>query len=547
MGQDLKYRKLYHEIKENILVGAYPLDETLPSIRKLSSSLHLSKTTIENAYNQLLLEGYVYAIQGVGYYANQLARTHNLESQVGYDSPDNYDNLAVYDSIDNSAGLKSPDRLSSLNGLQPDGNQRDDRERISRLHSKNNQIEYIEEDGHKYIADMASTKIYDFRREYVDSEAFDMRVWKRHINHVLTNMSDQLILPVDDAGEMSLRRAIAQYIYLARGIEVISEDIYIDAGIQSLLTKLIAIIRPSIDGLAIEDPGFSKVRDLFEYHGCPINPVPLTRDGIDMKVLRHLSKQVCYVSPAHQFPTGKVMQIENRYQLMNWANESDSYILEDDYNAELRYDLFPVPSLKSMDQKDRVIYLGSFSTYLLPAIRISYIILPKGLQEAFQHVRYAGSASKLEQLAFAHMIETGDYRRHINRMKKHYAKKTDYIHQVLVKELKGLGTIIKNQSGLNVLIRLDKLEQLGKGEEERLSIESFEKDIIIRAREQGIHISGLHEYTYASAYAGANESAHVSVYEGVEAPTLVLNYRGIEIDVIESAIHRLKEIFEVIS
>jgi GntR family transcriptional regulator/MocR family aminotransferase len=356
MKRPSKYLKLYQQLKSDIIQGNYAYEEPLPSIRNLSNNLKLSRTTIEHAYGQLQLEGYVYAVQGVGYYANILAgKSHFIKS-------------------------KRSDTAYETDKIQ---------------------LKEI---------------VYDFKNEYADPDAMDLKMWKKHINYVFANESDKLLEKLEPSGERELRERIANYVYMARGIEVDHREIIIGAGIQSLLSGLLPTIKNGIKGLAVEDPGFKTVSDAFLRSGFNIAPIPLTEQGVDIDTLYRYQNHLCYVSPAHQFPTGTVMQIENRVKLIQWARDTNSYILEDDYNASLRYELFPVSSLKSLDVSDLVIYLGSFSTYMVPGIRISYMILPKALRENYLSV--GQTASKLERIPHRYLLLV-QFQRRMERKKEH--------------------------------------------------------------------------------------------------------------------------------
>lgn len=455
MGGPSKYFKLYQQLKNDISSGNVDYDEPLPSLRETSLALGLSRTTVERAYSQLLLEGYVYSVQGVGYFANMLSE----EMKISYEPVED--------------------------------------------------LEHINEDAQP-------KKVYDFCSEYADSEALDIRLWKRHINYVLNHQANRILEPLESQGAKELRLRISNYIQMARDIKVSPSQIIIGAGVSNLLSQLTIVIKEQVTGLAIEDPGFPLVRDVFRQEGLMVTPIPLTEEGVDIGHVSHFKRQICYVSPAHQFPTGNVMQIGNRQALVHWANETDSYILEDDYNASLRYELFPISSLKSMDYHDRVIYLGSFSTYLIPGIRISYMILPSKLDQLYKAKKFPQSASLVDQLAFSRMIESGDYQRHINRMKKYYKKKTEYIHELLDKHL-GYCDIKKNKSGLNVLVGLKYLKSGIR-----------EQDILFACNEKGVRIRFLNEL--------------IEQYK--TSPTIVLNYRGISTKDMEKGIAIISEVLQ---
>lgn len=448
--KSLKYRKLYLDIRNQITKGIYSTDEPLPSIRKLSGTTKLSRTTVENAYNQLLLEGYIYSIQGVGYFVNEKARSLELLNQT-----------------------EAP--------VEP-------------------------------VEDKELVK-YNFSTEFSNKQVFDCKMWKKHVNHVLTYETHALFDKPNVLGEVALRKSIANYLKVSRNVYVNEQEIFIGAGIQVLLLNLLHLAKDQIQGLVIEDPGFSMITNLFLRNGLSVSSVPVIQGALELKDIEEKKAQVFYVSPAHQIPSGTVMKLDGRYQLLEWAEKTDSYIIEDDFNAELRYDLFPVPSLKSMDKGDRVIYLGSFSTYLLPTIRISFMILPRRLREQVQLNHLSQTTSIIDQYAFSRMIDTGDFSRHLTKLKSHYTKKTETLTALIKEHLDKYVTIKANQSGLNLLLLLKN----GLTEEA----------VVAKALEAGISIKGIHDYI------------RVSEFEEV----IIINYRGISNDLIKEAILALKNVF----
>ncbi|MBR3211842.1 MAG: PLP-dependent aminotransferase family protein, partial [Firmicutes bacterium] len=198
-----------------------------------------------------------------------------------------------------------------------------------------------------------------------DEAAFDFGKWKKCTSRVLNDYSHLLLFESDVQGEEALRYEISKYVYSSRGVTASPDRIVIGAGTQQLTAHLCRILsRMGIGYICTEDPGYLPLQQVFRDNGFTIGKIPVSREGIRLDKLPVNIPAAVYVSPANQFPTGSVMPIGNRYRLLAWARDNDSYILEDDYDSELRYFGRPIPALQGLDENDRVVYLGSFSSTL---------------------------------------------------------------------------------------------------------------------------------------------------------------------------------------
>ncbi|GMQ58904.1 PLP-dependent aminotransferase family protein [Vallitalea sediminicola] len=448
------YVQLYEYIRDEILGESIAQNEKLPSIRQLSKSLDISKTTIENAYQQLLVEGYLYSLPQKGYYASSFDKTF--------------------------------------------------------VTSKKNESEYVAEQKIKKLVK------YDFKNEYVEEMNFDFNLWRRYMNRVLGYDYQKLYKATDVQGEMELRQEIVRYVRRSRGVTADASRVIIGGGVQYLLNILSTLMKKiSIYKCAFEDPGFNRAKNIFMHNSFNIIPIPINEDGIDLKVLRKSNSKLCYVSPSHQFPTGSVMSVDQRIKLLKWASENNGYIIEDDYNSELRYYGKPIPSMQSFDKDGNVIYLGSFSTVLVPSIRISYMILPGKLLNLYDESknRYTQTTSKTEQLALALFMKEGMFEKHIRRLKKNYTKKNQILIQAIKKYMGNKVEIGGMDSGLHMLINV--------------TTDLEEKDIIEKALDNEILISCISEYTI--------------VKKIQKNPIIILSYKGIDVNNIEKAISSLSK------
>ncbi len=351
------YLQLYEEIKQSISHGEIAPQEKLPSLRNLSAQLQVSLTTVEQAYNQLMVEGYIYSKANSGYFAS------NLPSNQGKVPPP---------------------------------------------------IQFLPQD-----APHPGEMVYDL-------SCFDFNKWKKCFNQVISYQAPQLLFPSDPQGEVELRREIALYLYQSRGVSCDQDQIVIAAGVQQITSHIsILLNKKSIFNVIVEDPGYLPVRKIFTDRGFSVTPVSVHTSGIDIKKLPTNIPSSVYVAPSNQFPTGAVMPIASRYALLQWAGENGSYIIEDDYDSELRYFGRPIPALQGLDQQGRVIYLGSFSSTLYPSIKISYMVLPRDLLHIFLSFKeeYSQTSSKGEQLTLAQFMRQGYYQRGIRKLRRLYAQK----------------------------------------------------------------------------------------------------------------------------
>lgn len=386
------YVQLYESFKAEILKGNISTSEKLPSIRDLSKALNLSKTTIESAYDQLLVEGYIYSKPQSGFFINLIS------SESGNNR---------LDTVDTS------------------------------IESKNATIEHAE--------------------PYTDSSSFDFIKWKKCSNKIMTEYTDTLLLEAMPQGETFLRNQLSKYVYQSRGVKCTPEQIVIGAGTQQIMHLVCNILEyTGMDHAAFEDPGYYSARKIFLDRGFMVSPISIDSDGMRVEELKNSPCSVAYVSPSHQFPLGSVMPIGRRYELLEWASDENKIIIEDDYDSELRYYGRPVPALQGLDEKERVIYLGSFSSTLLPSIKISYIILPNEMLKYYKSVmnHYNQTCSKIEQLTLALYMKEGFYQKHIKKLRKLYATKAAYFKECLQKEMGNDCKILNHDSGIHLLIEV---------------------------------------------------------------------------------------------
>lgn len=357
------YLDLYQDIKEKIINGAYPKDYKLPSIRAMKKQLNLSKNTISSAYLQLEVEGYVRSVEKVGFFVEELDPVMKLEEKK-------------------------------------------DKEK--------QEFESKEKSSYKY----------DFSFSGVDASLFPFSIWKKMFKKSL-EMGSDYINQSDFMGFSPLREAIVSYLSSSRGIKTDPDKIIISGGTEHLFN----IVKRLLDKdtlFAFEDPGYAFGANFFTYDLK--NPIALSLDkeGVSIESIKNLSSLALLVTPAHQFPTGTVMSIARRIELLNWASQGEErYIIEDDYDGEFKFKERPTPAIKSIDANDDVIYIGSFSKLIAPSLRLSYMILPDKLMEKYKKdfKGFSCPVSLFVQMALANFMDQGYFEKHLNRMRKLYSDK----------------------------------------------------------------------------------------------------------------------------
>ena len=390
------YLQIYDGIKEQVLDGELASGEKLPSLRKAAENMGVSLTTAKLAYDQLLVEGYVTSQEKSGYYVAQIAP------------------------ITRAANVST---ASAAKGVEQERRMPD-------------------EMGSEYL---------------VDPSCFDFVKWKKCMAMVFNDYSDLLLYESDPQGEEWLRYEISKYLYQSRGVNALPENIVIGAGTQQITSHLCRILKKmDIRLAALEEPGYLPVQSMLVDSGFTVSNIPVARDGIQIEKLPTNVPCAVYVSPSNQFPTGAVMPVGRRYELIEWARDNESIIIEDDYDSELRYFGRPLPALQGLDRQERVVYLGSFSSTLFPAIKISYMVLPEEMARIFQSFKsgYTQTCSKAEQLTLALFMEDGYYYTGIRKLRTLYAQKLEAVIAAFQKYATGFVTPIDTHSGINLTLEI---------------------------------------------------------------------------------------------
>lgn len=400
-SSEFLYEQLYDDIKRQIMVGEMIQDEKCPSIRSLSEITGVSVTTVMQAYNQLLAEGFIRNKPGSGYYVEHVGA-------IGID---------------------------------------DDSERSTGSH-----LESAYESEYAAVIESGKPKYF------VDEDSFDFIKWKKCAAKIYTEYSKSLLYESDLKGEPALRNEISKYLFQSRGVSADSENIIIAAGTQQIAFHLGRVLKAiNVSLISLESPGYTPVKSMFEDASFTTTDISVTEDGISISHLPVNISSAAYVNPSNQFPTGVVMPASRRFEILKWADDNKSYVIEDDYNSELRYFGKPMPTIKSLDVNDRVIYLGSFSSTLFPAIKISYMVLPDSLSKVFDGIKknYSQTCSKAEQLTLAYYMKEGHYYTAIKKKRALYAKKLQVVEKAFSEHGDENITLENTNSGLTVIIKIN--------------------------------------------------------------------------------------------
>ena len=414
------YEQIYEYLKKEIRGGSLKEGTRLPSTRVLAENLKVSRSTTQMAYDQLVAEGYVKAMPHRGYFVLRMEEIVEVETRL----PGGF----IRDQEPDSGGA-----------------------------------------------------VIDFSPRGIDLTHFPYNVWRKVTKNTLVEDNKEMFLTGPPQGEPALREAIRGYLHAARGVNCGADQIIIGAGNEYLLMLLCQILGPGRT-IAMETPTYRQACRVFESLGYCIAPVDMDGSGMDIEALKIGEADIAYVMPSHQYPTGVVMPIARRQELLKWAGgKKGRFLIEDDYDSEFRYRGKPIPALQGLDKAGKVIYMGTFSQSIAPAIRIGYIVLPQPLLEIYQQRLgfYASTVSRIDQKILYQFLTEGYYERHLNRMRAIYRGK----HDTLLGQLKKLDKdfeITGENAGLHILLTSKKGRQ--------------EDWLIGKAKDKGVKVYGLSSY-----------------------------------------------------
>lgn len=448
------YEQIYEHIKGEIRGGKLLSGERLPSTRSLAEYLQVARSTVDCAYGQLLSEGYIESRPYRGYFVCPIEELLQLDRGL--------------------EGRAAPDRQP----VQP-----------------------------------AETFRIDFSPYDIDMSGFPFSVWKKITKNILTDANSDLFAKGEGQGDYSLRQTISRYLHSARGVECRPEQIVVGAGNDYLLLLLEKILGRHVR-IAMENPTYKRSYRIFRSFAYHIATVDMDEFGMRADRLEQADVRAAYVMPSHQFPMGIVMPIGRRMELLKWADRGgDRYLIEDDYDSEFRFRGKPIPALQASDSHGKVIYMGTFSKAIAPAIRVSFMVLPRPLLEIYERECsfYSCTVSRIDQSILNVFIGEGYFERHLNKMRKIYRAKHEMMLECLG-DFRDEFTIAGENAGLHLLLTSK------RGTPER--------ELIRRAADRQVRVYGLSESI---------------VEEAPDSATVLLGFGGLTDREIREGVELLKE------
>lgn len=414
--------QIYHTLRRDIAGSHLPGGARLPSTRELARQLGVARFTVDEAYARLTAEGYVVGKRGSGTYVADHVGLRPPEQEEARPAP--------------TVGR----RLSAWSRRLP-------------LSANEVMPRQVPSDAIRFMTGMPAL------------DAFPWTVWQRLLGREARNQSLGARSYSDPGGLPALRDEIAAYLARSRGLRCSADQVVITSGVQQAMDVTTRLLVDPGDHVAIEDPSYARVRGLLDAAGATIVPLPVDADGLDPRALPRdgVPPKLVYTTPSHQYPTGAILPLERRLELLAWSADTGTVIVEDDYDGELRYDARPLPALAGLALErhgpDNVIYTGSFSKVLFPALRLGYAVLPRDLVTPYRRVRAAidWHPPTLLQATVATMIGEGHFERHLARMRRLYATRHTAAIEAIDRHLRGVVTPDPESAsaGLHLLVRVD--------------------------------------------------------------------------------------------
>ncbi|MDR6605986.1 PLP-dependent aminotransferase family protein [Pseudomonas synxantha] len=492
-------RQLYQALRLRVLDGRLASGTRLPSSRDLAAALAISRNSVVRAYDQLYAEGFIEGRVGDGTYVAQLPQavlpTKKLSTKV---------------STGFSTGL--PTALST-NWLDLPVNSSS-----KVIHS--NALARVE---NNHLANPPSGPPRAFRVGVPAFDLFPFEVWAK-LNAAFWRKPDlQQLCYGDPAGDARLRGMIAAYLRSSRGMQCTAEQIVITSGAQQGISLCAQLLVEPGDGVAIENPGYRAAGHAFAVAGARLHGVAVDSEGIDCNALAQLGDcRLTYVTPSHQYPTGVVMSLARRLELLAWAERTQGWIVEDDYDGEYRYSGAPLAPLAALDRQGRVLYVGTFGKVAFPALRLGYLVLPAGLVQAFAQRRAVDvrHSEVSTQAVMAEFMAAGHFQRHIRRMRRAALSRRNTLLSGWPVDVPGVGQLPTVAAGLHMTVPVDSVAR--------------ERELIELAQSVDVEINGLSSYWLPDSAMPMDQRAG-----------LVLGFAAVPEKAIESALERLRSVWKV--
>jgi GntR family transcriptional regulator/MocR family aminotransferase len=393
--------QVFHQLRGAIVSGDLRPGDRLPATRELARALHVSRTTVSVAYDRLMGEGFLVARVGSGTFVSDDVGT--APSEVG--AP---------------AGALQPRKVWAA---------------IS------NPL------GGPLFAP------FDFRCGLPDLTKFPYESWRRLVAREIRPGDPRRSSYGESAGQSDLRAALARHLAVSRAVRATADDVVVTNGLQQAVDLVARVMLEPGDRVAVEDPGYPPPRSLLHSMGMDVVAVPVDAEGLVVDAIPPATRLVI-VTPSHQFPLGHVMSLRRRVALLQWADRQDAAILEDDYDSEFRFGGRPVEPLQSLDTRGRVVYAGSFSKTMLPALRLGFLVVPASIRSAVRTAKHVTdwATSTPQQLALAQFIDRGWFARHLRAMRTLYRERHELISTYVERELAGVARVVPSAAGMHLSV-----------------------------------------------------------------------------------------------
>jgi GntR family transcriptional regulator/MocR family aminotransferase len=447
-------RQVYEYIRKLILHGELIAGERLPATRECASQLGISRNVVIEAFEQLLAEGYIVGQQGSGTFVAEGAFLEQRQEEQATTQ------------------------------------------------------EITEED-------MKEKDVIDFRSGIPALNMFPKKDWGKLAKEVCIEAPDYTFGYDHPEGRLELRKILSQYLRRTRGVKCHADQIVITSGATQAFSLITKLLLSQGDKVVIEDPITNEIQTIFTSTGATLIPIPVDKQGMRTDLLSDGEKpKFIFVTPSHQFPLGSILPIQRRIQLIQYARANECYIVEDDYDSEFRYDGEPISSLQGLDS-ERVIYVGTFSKNLSPALRMGYLVLPQALIERCRSLKWFHDlhTPSLNQMLLARFIEEGLLERHIRKMRKVYMKRREVLRKALTREFGQSVDILGDSTGLHLIAEYKEVE--------------FTKELIERLYQSNVRMYPVEHHT---------------IQKGRHVNKVILGYGNLREEEIEEGVCRTRTI-----
>lgn len=469
------YRQLYEVLRQAILSRRLRPGQRLPPTRELADTLGISRTTVLLAFDHLFSEGYIIGKTGSGTFVSATIPEHLLQMP---------------------AQMPATPATGATARLSERG------KHICSTSSGN--------------ARRQQENLRPFRPGIPGLREFPYDIWTRILTRQMRSLHYETFGYSDPAGYQPLREAIAGYLRIARAVNCEMEQVIIVNGSQQALDLIARVLLDPGEAAWVEDPGYGGAKEALSAAGIRLAAVPVDANGLVVAEgsRRHPEARLAYVTPSHQYPLGVTMSLPRRLELLEWAARADAWIIEDDYDSEYRYAGRPISSLQGLDRQGRVIYLGTFSKVLFPALRLGYLVVPPGLVDACIAAKAVSDRNcpLIEQAVAASFITEGHFGRHLRRMRLLYQSRQEALLEAGRKHLGGLLEMAPAETGLHLI------GWLPDDADDRL--------VAARAEQAGIQAPALSVYSLKAR----------------RRPGLLLGYAAFDELLIEKSIRKLEKV-----